>query len=498
MPRPKALPHRHVAVNARSRAFVTRHGGVIRELRTVAVLGSVASSLLLLTACDERVVYRDRDLGQQATAAGFLGYSAPERRLTVCGNCHVFQQSRWVGTAHAFAYQTLLDSPAQQEFCASCHTVTHRGNQLDEPGVGFDATREVRLHDVQCESCHGPGLPHVRSPDAPQNQPQAAISVAIGANGTCGECHSGAHHPFVDEWQLSRHGRVLAVPAGRVECRGCHEGKAALEQLGVRANYLERGSPTPLAITCAVCHDPHETAFEGQLRMTISQPSEQENLCMRCHQQRGRPDETTLRAPHAPEGPLLLGNAGWWPPNMPTEPGLLIATTHGSEANPRMCAGCHVNRFAVMDELTGQPIATAGHSFKAIPCLDAEGRPTAQRDCDIMQRTFQTCTEAGCHGSQAAARNAMVIARQRLDALANTLEAQLARVPPGEFDPGDGRYSTAEGSRFNVQLARFRGTEVHNPFLAEALLIGSIQQVQRDYGIAPSAGVSLKYQLRHH
>jgi predicted CXXCH cytochrome family protein len=468
-----------------------------RVITAPILLTSTIAAALLLAACDERVVFRDRDLMVGASPAGFVGYSDPGRRLTVCGNCHVFQQSRWVNTGHANAWATLQASAARQQFCEGCHTVTHRGNQLEGPGVGFEATREARLHDVQCESCHGPGLPHIRAPDAPGMQPQAAVHVAIGANGTCGECHSGVHHPFVEEWQDSRHARILPAVAGRVECRGCHEGKGALEQLGVRANYLERGSPQPLAITCAVCHDPHENAHEGQMRLSINVPSEQENLCMRCHQQRGRPDETTLRAPHAPEGPLLLGDAGWWPPNMPIEPGTRIEVTHGSQANPRLCAGCHVNRFAVMDELTGQPMATAGHSFKAIPCLDEQGRPTAVRDCDIMQRTFVTCTEAGCHATETAARNAMVTARQRLNTLADILDAQLAQVPATEFAPG-GRYTTAQGSRFNVQLARFRGTETHNPFLAEALLIGSIQQVQREYGIPPGAGVSLRPLMGSH
>lgn len=114
-----------------------------------------------------------------------------------------------------------------------------------------------------------------------------------------------------------------------------------------------------------------------------------------------------------------------------------------------------------------------------------------------MQRTFVTCTESGCHGSQAAARSAMQTARLRLDALAATLNAQLARVPASEFADTDNRYTTAEGARFNAQLAMFRGTEVHNPFLAEALLIASIQQVQREYGIAPATDVSLQYELGH-
>jgi predicted CXXCH cytochrome family protein len=455
---------------------------VCRRIATLtAVLGAGA---MALSACNERVIFPDRDLigAVPSAAMGFLGYSQPAAKLTVCGNCHVGQQSQWRQTAHAHAFAT-LDVPARQAFCEGCHTVTHRGNQVTDTNVGFEAVREIRFHDVQCESCHGPGLPHVRNPSNPATVPHASIRAAIDANGTCAECHSGVHHPFVEEWQTSRHGRVQTAAAARPECRGCHEGRFALEQLGVRASYLEQGTAEPVAITCAVCHDPHSNRYAGQLRYTLDVPSESENLCMRCHQKRGQPEQTTLRGPHAPEGPLLLGDAGWWPPNMPIEPGNQIATTHGSQANPRLCAGCHVNRITVQDQLTGESITTAGHMFKAIPCLDAQGRPTPERDCALEQRSFETCTSSGCHGSQNAARSAMVISTERITTLANELNALLAQVPAREFDEGDGRYSTAEGARFNAQLALFRGSVIHNPFLLEALLRASIAQVRLDYGL---------------
>jgi predicted CXXCH cytochrome family protein len=457
---------------------------LIRHFFPVA---AIVAGAMVTASCDESVVYRDRDvlLGQPSAAAGFVGYADAADRLTVCGACHVSQQRRWEETAHADAWSTLTASPQRETLCEACHTVTNLGNQVTDTDVGFNAVGEDRFHDVQCESCHGPGLNHIRNPDG-GTIPQASIRAAVGMNGTCAECHSGVHHPFVDEWQDSRHAMVRASPAGNPACRSCHEAKAALELMGVRARYAERGSDEHIAITCAVCHDPHENEHEGQLRFSVSVPSEQENLCMRCHQKRGQPDPTTFRGPHAPEGPLLLGDAGWWPPNMPLEPGGRIATTHGSEANPRLCAGCHVNRYDVTDQVTGQPITTVGHSFKAIPCLDDNGLPTADRDCAIQERSFQTCTAAGCHGSEAAARSAMTVARARLDMLAATLNAQLAQVPASEFSDSDGRYTTAEGARFNAQLALFRGTEVHNPFLAEALLIASIQQVQAEYGVAPS------------
>jgi hypothetical protein len=67
----------------------------------------------------------------------------------------------------------------------------------------------------------------------------------------------------------------------------------------------------------------------------------------------------------------------------------------------------------------------------------------------------------------------------------------LRQVPATEFNANDGRYSTAEGAKFNHGLAVFPGSAVHNPFLVEALLLASIQQVQTDYGVAPAPGISL-------
>jgi predicted CXXCH cytochrome family protein len=445
---------------------------------------------LLAAGCGERVVYVQRDLLHDlpAGAGGFVGYSDEATKLTVCGNCHVTQNNQWRGTAHAgaFALTTAAQNPA---ICLGCHGVSGIGNDGPDQG-GLPATNHARFHDVQCESCHGPGETHVRNPDGGTvSTVLARVNAGLDMPGTCAECHSGFHHPFVEEWALSQHGRVIASPAGRPDCSGCHEGKAALRALGVHGVYEEMNQPGHIAITCAVCHDPHSARFEGQLRFSISVPDEQQNLCMRCHHKRGGPEFTAQnRGPHSPEGPMLLGEAGWWPPNMPIQPGERIVTTHGSQANPRMCAGCHMQQFAVVDPQTQLPMTTTGHLFEALPCLDARGLPTRDA-CAPQERSFRTCTGAGCHGSEAAARSATTIVRLRIDNLNNQLKSQLARVPASEFDPNDGRYSTAEGARFNSQLADRPGSIVHNPFLLEALLIGSIQQVQRDYGIAPAASV---------
>jgi predicted CXXCH cytochrome family protein len=457
------------------------------QLRTLVLCVLAMASI----ACADQIVTREPlvPLNLPLAAGGFVGYHDASRSFTVCGNCHVTQQSLWAQTTHANAFGAAAElAPAAAEVCAVCHAVSAFGNLATQPG-GWPATREPRYHDVQCESCHGPGLDHIRNPDGGTVATVlAGVDAGASVDGTCTECHSGFHHPFVQEWEASGHGQPVAAAVGRPDCEGCHEGKAALRAFGVLARYREEGQSAPIAITCAVCHDPHRLTFDKQLRYSINVPDEQQNLCMRCHHKRGGPEFTAQnRGPHSPEGPMLLGEAGWWPPNMPVQPGERIAGTHGSEANPRMCAGCHMQQFEVQDRATGQfSFQTTGHMFEAIPCIDEFGRPT-RGDCAVTQRTFRTCTAAGCHPSESAARNAMLTVRGRVDNWNNQLKSQLSRVPPGEFDPNDNRYSTAEGARFNSQLADRPGSVTHNPFLTEALLIGSIQQVERDYGIRPAA-----------
>jgi predicted CXXCH cytochrome family protein len=250
-----------------------------------------------------------------------------------------------------------------------------------------------------------------------------------------------------------------------------------------------------MAITCGVCHDPHGSEHDAQLRFAIDVPSEEQNLCMKCHHKRGEPDlSSPQRGPHSPQGPLLLGEGGWWPPNL-SIPGGGIVATHGTDANPRLCAGCHVNRFEVTDEATGGFLFQAtGHLFLATPCLDEQGLPTAG-DCDETEKYYEGCAVSGCHGSAAAARGILFTARTRLNNLADQVDALLAQVPASEFSTTDNVYTTAEGSKFNSALARFGGTAAHNPFLTEALLIGSIQQLQQDYGLASSPTLSLERQL---
>jgi predicted CXXCH cytochrome family protein len=325
--------------------------------------------------------------------------------------------------------------------------------------------------------------------------------VAVDLTQGCAECHADTHHPFAEEWNLSRHGEGVRSShrsfRTRDVCKTCHGGEGALAAWGINTEFIEKGQNQQIAITCAVCHDPHANDNEGQLRFSVSEPDIDANLCMKCHQRRAIPEldslGTTTGDPHSPQGPLLLGEigtVGWTPPNFAYNVER-IRGTHGSERNTRLCATCHVNSYEVTDPDTGGHLFTVtGHRFLPIPCVDANDIPTELQDCGdtVEERNFASCTSSGCHGDETAALSALLLAQGRINGRVADLEAMLALVPGTEISETDTVFTVAEGATFNVELGKIESSAVHNPFLTEALLLSSIEAVEDRYGIpAPTS-----------
>jgi hypothetical protein len=150
-----------------------------------------------------------------------------------------------------------------------------------------------------------------------------------------------------------------------------------------------------------------------------------------------------------------------------------------------MCAGCHLSTFEVTDKATGKFLMhSTGHMFKAIPCVDANGQPTADQSCTVTAKSFKACTNSGCHGSEVAARSATATLETRLTVLTAEVNRLVALVPKTEFVNGDGKITPGEGARFNgTLLAGDMSGGVHNPFLMEALLQSSIDYLKTYYSI---------------
>jgi len=462
------------------------------------------------------------------STTGFLGYYTVSTKQTTCGNCHVGHQTGWITTAHSHAWADLQGSGHATSSCNACHAVSQLGNKLGKPG-GYPVVADSAYHDVQCENCHGPGLTHVQNPDVVTNQPLASIHVDTSLANGCGGCHTGVHEPFVDQWVQSAHGSGPgfgpAVSSG-ASCTPCHEGKQALAvTFGVSTNYQEKSDTSHQRIVCSVCHDPHGTSgFEGQLRADITTPTFN-NLCIKCHSRTGTPPwpaasgTSASRGPHGAQGFLVLGqNVGWIPPGFNYDTSQIVSS-HGTSANPRLCATCHVAVTTVTDAATGAfKLQNVGHLFAAVPCLDANGLPTTSTSCTTAQRDFSGCVASGCHTTTASAMSAYTANIAVIDNLLDQIwvdsngngvvdpyptdggllaqmVARASHQDSVDLNFGNTITSVAKGTIFNAALAATddrpyflagkvfgkswaahasSGNGVHNPFLLQALLSASV------------------------
>lgn len=503
-------------------------------------------AIVALGACtDEKIVYRDREPFNPPadTVHGFLGYFTINTKQTTCGNCHVGVQGEWKVTKHASAWAVLQGSGHATGSCSACHTVSGLGNDAGQP-AGYSLVPDAAYRDVQCESCHGAGLPHVENPDIEANHPLASMHVDTGVVTSCSGCHTGVHTPFVEEWKESGHGSGpgFASAATNTSCQPCHEGRAAMAiKFGENANYKEKSSATPERIGCVTCHNPHGSPNEAQLRAPLGTPT-RDQLCVTCHSRSGVPPWSvatgtgTSRGAHGAQGLLVLGdNVGWIPPDFAYDTSQM-ASSHGTAANPRLCATCHVVRTTVADKLTGAfSFQSVGHTFDAIPCPDSTGipKPCGSAVAPDTVHSFVSCATANCHiGGPAVARLAYQTLKGDLNNLLDQIWVDvngngtvdsagidtglMPRMVARAMRPGataadsapisfkNNVTSVAKGTLWNAALAATEdrpyflngrmlgngfathmasGNGVHNPFMLKALLTSSIAQMHSAYAL---------------
>jgi len=214
------------------------------------VFPALVACLIAAACTSEKIEYRSgTNFAAPATAAAsYIGYYDVTNKLTVCGSCHADYQARWAATKHASAWTDLQASGGAAGYCEACHSTNNLGSFVTDTAVGYRSTKDARYHDVQCESCHGPGLTHASSPSS-GNLPLASIQADTNATNGCGECHTGVHDPFVQEWKGKNEGGLShsIVQSGTVgntdpTCVGCHTAQGALARFATSANYLEKTS----------------------------------------------------------------------------------------------------------------------------------------------------------------------------------------------------------------------------------------------------------------
>jgi hypothetical protein len=253
----------------------------------------------------------------------------------VCLTCHLSICRYVTNTPHASAFSSpkfkTLGGQTNPS-CLPCHTV---GYGLP---TGFvSATATPLLAGVQCENCHGPAANHAAATDDPTAVPRVEIAATV-----CGGCHGASHTtytnaPTFEEWTTSGHAAVtpdvlasMSASANNISsCGRCHSGSARLALINGLNPATTLANDYNVAITCVVCHDPHQTnANPAQLRNPVSSTKDfflatsdvftnkynantNINLCGQCHNDRGAAWTDTAQAPHRSlQYNFLLGSVG--------------------------------------------------------------------------------------------------------------------------------------------------------------------------------------------
>ena len=301
-----------------------------------------------------------------------------------CAGCHDNIRATELKTPHAGAF-TNADFAAAggqtNNSCLACHTVGYR-----LPTGFVSQSKTPQLANVQCENCHGPAANHVSNETDPTVRPRVDLAATV-----CGGCHTGPMQPTYEEWSTSGHATVVpdalqvmsSSPANISSCGRCHSGSVRLALI-YGQNPVALTNDLNVAITCAVCHDPHSTnANPAQVRNPLASTNyfslsttdvftnkyaanTNINLCGQCHNSRGSAWTDTSRAPHRSlQYNFLLGSIGQlWngvtafnPGTHAGLPSSAINSISGTFYLTNQCVSCHLQPDA-------PPANTLSHTFE--------------------------------------------------------------------------------------------------------------------------------------
>lgn len=317
-------------------------------------------------------------------AGTYLGY---ESGTIACSVCHAETVEKWKATGHSNIFSRAMEGTLSSHYgptCLSCHTT---GNDPNADNTGFDdrdfvypdslnentwnnllttSPEAMKLANIQCESCHGPGSEHMGKTS--NNEIAASLSTD-----NCAWCHdSGTHHVYPEQWDVSVHAN-LAHPYTRASCVPCHNGQGFVEFVKNGKVALSEDLAANVNITCATCHDPHDATNTHQLRTvdvslengTVVGKGGLGKLCMNCH--KSRRDAVTYTDDylnnlsshygphHGPQADILLGE------NFPTFGQTIVSSNHAG-ALENACVTCHMAPGHADSE--GNIILSGSHSFR--------------------------------------------------------------------------------------------------------------------------------------
>jgi hypothetical protein len=156
--------------------------------------------------------------GQQSTAmahtslhpiAGAPAWHFPGYSTKTCGSCHYDRYKRWGFERHSALAAELPAQYHNNQECGMCHPPAYGGGTTE---LHAGDAHQGRI-GAACETCHGPGLEHVRLNrrfiSGPQLSPpleQAArLSIRKGKpTATCVACHVGESHKQHPEYEKKK------------------------------------------------------------------------------------------------------------------------------------------------------------------------------------------------------------------------------------------------------------------------------------------------------
>lgn len=177
---------------------------------------------------DHMQFYQDR-LKQEDLAAKELPIDHPRGATFVgaekCGECHTKAYEKWLTTAHAHAYESLINGRKDQiergekivsriydPECLSCHVTGWHPQEVIRYKSGFvNKAQSPHLLGQQCENCHGPGSGHIELVDMDKIEEAKKVmrvTLAEAKKSTCYQCHDLDNSPnfeFDSYWEKIKH-----------------------------------------------------------------------------------------------------------------------------------------------------------------------------------------------------------------------------------------------------------------------------------------------------
>jgi len=137
--------------------------------------------------------------GPWSTSATAPVHHASTYSVKTCGGCHYDQYKQWSTGKHAELFAVLPTAYRNDQECQQCHPKSGTVAQSASVGSG----PHHGLIGAACESCHGPGLEHVRftrqfissPPLGPKLEQMARDAISQGKpTSLCVQCHVGQRH----------------------------------------------------------------------------------------------------------------------------------------------------------------------------------------------------------------------------------------------------------------------------------------------------------------